>query len=89
MAEWTEHGLTVQMLAKMSYTGIKVMSGYNGKLLCKRFDEKKHPHIADRVVTSVWAEIVASKSMCFDNIAMPILCVFVNGKKEYEEEHNG
>lgn len=64
---------------------LKVMSGYNGKVLCKDFNEKKHAHLADREVHSVWAECVATKGLAFGNIAKPIICCYVDGKEEAEK----
>lgn len=61
---------------------IKVISGYNRKVLCKSFNLKKHKHIAHRVITSVWAEIVIVKGIAFDNTAKPIICVYVDGMEE-------
>ena len=61
---------------------IEVKSGYNGKVLCKRFNEKKHESIADRQVLSFWPEIrVENGNYCF-----PIICCFVEGQKELEQE---
>lgn len=64
---------------------LKVMSAYNGKVLCKDFNEKKHAHLADREVHSVWAECVSTKGLGFGNIAKPIICVYVDGKPEAEK----
>ena len=61
---------------------IEVKSGYNGKVLCKRFNEKKHESIADRQVLSFWPEIrVENGNYCY-----PIICCFVEGLKELEQE---
>ena len=83
MAEHIEcEVLTLLQLYHMSHSPIKVMSGYNGKVLCNRFDEKKHQHLAEREVIAVWAEIVATKAIAYDNIARPQLCVYLHGKEE-------
>ena len=61
---------------------IEVKSGYNGKVLCKRFNEKKHESIADRQVLSFWPEIrIENGDYCY-----PIICCFVEGLKELEQE---
>lgn len=61
---------------------IEVKSGYNGKVLCKRFNDKKHEHIANRKVLSFWPEIKAEGG----NYCYPIICCFVEGLKELEQE---
>lgn len=79
--------LTVGDFAKICKTDIKVMSGFNGKVLCKRFDPKKHTEIANREIVSVWSEIEASKSSGYRNFAYTNICVFVNGAKECNEHY--
>lgn len=79
--------LTVGDFAKICKTDIKVMSGFNGKVLCKRFNPKKHTEIANREIVSVWSEIEASKSSGYRNFAYTNICVFVNGAKEYDEHY--
>lgn len=77
--------LTVGDFAKICQTDIKVMSGFNGKVLCKRFNPKKHTEIAEREIISVWSEIRANKPMGYRNAAFAEICVYVNGKKECGE----
>ena len=79
--------LTVGDFAKICQTDIKVMSGFNGKVLCKQFNPKKHTEIASREIVSVWSEIEASKSMGYRNFAHGNICVFVNGAKECNEHY--
>lgn len=79
--------MTVLELSDMSQGQLKVMSGYNGKILCKNFNSKKHIDIAIREISTIWTEINTTKSG-FSNIAMPILCCYVCGNIEYEKEHN-
>ena len=64
---------------------LKVMSAFNGKVLCHKFNPKKHSGIADREVHTVWAEIKSSPNYSFGNYAKPIICVYVDGRTEYEE----
>ena len=71
--------MTLKEFGAMTHGDVKVMSGYNGKVLARRFDSNRHANIADREVRSVWAEVEAKKSMAFSNIALPILCVYVDG----------
>lgn len=68
-------------------SNLKIMSGYNGKVLCKRFIPKKHIEIGTREITSVWAEIEVPKSSAFRQSITPIICVYVDGTKEYEKEN--
>ena len=68
------------------HSELKVLSAFNGKVLCHNFNPKKHESIADREVSSVWAEIKVSANLSFSNYAKPIICVYVDGRKEYEEE---
>ena len=68
------------------HSELKVLSAFNGKVLCHNFNLKKHESIADREVSSVWAEIKVSANLSFSNYAKPIICVYVDGRKEYEEE---
>ena len=77
--------LTVGDFAKICQTDIKVMSGFNGKILCKRFNPEKHTEIAKREVVTVWSEIRANKAMGYNNAAFAEICVYVNGKKECDE----
>ena len=77
--------LTVGDFAKICQTDIKVMSGFNGKILCKRFNHQKHTEIADREVIAVWSEIRAKKAMGYSNAAFAEICVYVNGAKECAE----
>lgn len=64
---------------------IKVLSAYNGKLLCKRYNPQKHGHLNSREVSSIWADVQVVKGT-FCSIAKPILCLYVDGREEYEEE---
>lgn len=70
-----------------SETSLKVLSAYNGKLLCSKFNEKKHAKIGERSVIKAWAEI-STRKLGYGNTAYPIVCVYANGLPEYEEAHN-
>lgn len=63
----------------------KIMSGYNGKVLCYRFNPDKHVEIGKREISSVWADIVVNGSGYGRN-ASPIICAYVDGTQEYEIE---
>lgn len=41
---------------------LKVLSGYNGKVLCRRFNPKKHTEIGEREISSYWAEEEVTRS---------------------------
>ena len=80
--------MTVEQFHKcFANSPIKVMSGYNGKVLAKQYNPKKHKHISNREICSIWSEIEVRNSSGFTQIIRPILCVYVNGKEEYETEH--
>lgn len=64
---------------------LKVLSAFNGKVLCRNFNPNKHENIADREVHAVWAEVSVAPHFTFGNYAEPIICVYVDGRKEYEE----
>lgn len=66
---------------------LKVLSGYNGKVLCFAFDPKRQEHqkIGERRISCIWAELRVVKSG-FGNNADTILCAFVDGGIEYETE---
>lgn len=77
--------MTLNELSLLSRSKIKVLSGYNGIVLCKSFDRKKHIKIGEREVCSMWAECELSKNASYGNIATPIICVYVNGAEEREK----
>lgn len=69
-----------------TYADLKVLSAFNGKVLCHKFKPEKHIEIADRNVKSLWADLITYNSGCdYHKRVKPILCVFVDGKKEYDE----
>lgn len=68
------------------YSLVEVRSGYNGKILCRNFDPKKHSEIGERELLSMWADIKKpSKSPGTE--VYPVLCCYVDGGPEYEKEH--
>lgn len=73
--------MKVKELKKDCKSEIKVLSGFNGKMLCKSFDIDKHKEIAEREVTAIWSEILLTNSG-YDNYAYSIICVYVEGEKE-------
>lgn len=78
--------MTVDELSVLCRSELKVLSGYNGIVLCKSFDPKKHIKIGEREVISIWAECRTNKNMSYGNIAIPIVCVYAEGREEYEKE---
>lgn len=79
--------MTVKEFSTLAHsTVIEVRSGYNGKILCKNYNPRKHKDISDRKIISVWSEIRVTGSSGFTNFAKPIICVFVLGDVEYDSE---
>jgi hypothetical protein len=78
--------MNVGDFSEMAHGIIEVRSAYNDKLLCRDFNPNKHKEIAIREITSVWSEIRTFNGIGFGNIAKPILCTYVVGDKEYEED---
>ena len=78
--------MTLEKLALFTHSPIKVISGFNGKVLAKRYDSKRHSHIANREVVSIWSEVEAKKSSGFSQYVHPIICVYVDGHEEYVKE---
>ena len=64
---------------------IKVLSAYNGKVLCKCFDPKKHTEIGKRELRTFWADMEVSR-MGYSVYAHPIICCHADGRPEYEKE---
>ena len=73
--------MTVAELAKVMKTTIKVLSGYNGKVLCHRFDPEKHKEIGERQTDCVWADLVITDGV-FGKYAQAIICCYADGTKE-------
>jgi len=74
--------MTVKEFSEIVQGPIEVKSGYNGKLLCRVYNDKKHSAISEREVTTVWPEIRATNGFGYDSYARPVICVFVHGSKE-------
>ena len=73
--------LTVGDFAKICRTDIKVLSGFNGEVLCERFNPRTHTEISGREIISIWSEIRA-KPMGYSNAAFAEICVYVDGALE-------
>lgn len=78
--------MTVNELSVLIRCKLKVLSGYNGIVLCKSFSPDKHIKIGEREVLSIWAECEISKNISYGNTARPIICVYTEGREEYEKE---
>lgn len=76
--------MTLAEFAKICSAPLCAKSGFNDKILCRRFNPEKHTELGKREVVAVWAEIVATKSIAFTNSAQPVLMVYVDGKPEYD-----
>lgn len=81
--------LTVDDLAKFCGQSLKVVSGYNGKVLAYRYDNnsEKHKNIGQREVTKIATRLNITDSG-FGNYAQSELYCYVNGAEEYEKEHS-
>ena len=64
---------------------LRVISAYNGKILCYSYDPKKHTEIGERELLDIWADMQVTDSG-FGNYALPVLCCFASGTKEYEKD---
>lgn len=74
-------------LAKVAGISMKVMSAYNGKVLCYGFDPEKHKEIGEREVRAVWADFKIAGGGHYHKSINPILCVYADGSKECYEAH--
>ena len=81
--------MTVNELSQYVKCDLEVKSGFNGKILCKKYDLKKHTEIADREVSAIWSEIRALNGCGYSSMAKPVICVYVNGQPECEKLHKG
>lgn len=81
--------MTIKEFAEIARAPVEVKSGYNGKLLCKAYNDKKHSTISEREVIAVWPEIRATSSGGYDSYARPVICVFVHGDKEAAQAGEG
>lgn len=79
--------MIVKELSEMVQSTLEVKSAYNGKVLCKSFNPKKHLEIAERTVLNIWAEIRVTNGSGYGSFARPVICAFVDGHKEYLETH--
>lgn len=66
---------------------LKVMSAYNGRVLCYGFNPEKHKEIGERKVRAIWADIAVRESG-FEHYARPIMCAYVDGTKEMEKANH-
>lgn len=80
--------MTLFELSELVKAPIKVMSGYNNKVFCRRFIPKKHLALSGRSILSVWAEVEA-KTSGFSQYIVPIICVHVDGTPEYDAKQKG
>lgn len=78
--------MTVAELSKIAHTSLKVMSAYNGKVLCHRFDPNNHKEIGEREVKSVFADLRILDGV-FGKQCTPLLCVYADGAPEAFKEH--
>ena len=72
--------MKIKELANLAHSCIKVKDGYDGKVLCYRYTDGKHKHLAEREVLSVWTEIDVKNNMGYSGSAKSIICVYVEHK---------
>lgn len=81
--------MTVQALYKVSkYDTIRVVSGYDGRVLCYKFNPDKHPEIASRDIVRVYAGIDSNGSSVNFISAKAYICAVVDGSIEFEKIHS-
>lgn len=80
--------ITLEEFSKVCHKGIKVLSAYNGKVLCYAYDRnnERHKEIGERNISSVWAELDI-KGGGFGKYCTPILCCYVDGTEECRKAH--
>ncbi len=78
-----EPTMTVREFYKYTNTPLKIKSGFNGKVLCKRYRPTLHDKkFGGRIIHTIWGEIEIMNG-ALGNTAKPILVCFVNGDVEY------
>lgn len=70
--------------AALCQTTLVVQSGFNGKILCRRFDPKKHAALGEREVLHAWADIQTSRH--WEGHAEAVIMVYVDGAEECDKE---
>lgn len=69
-----------------AYMDLKVLSAYNGAVLCHKFKPEKHIEIADRKVKLLFADLITyNTDRDYYKMVKPILCVYVDVMKGYEK----
>lgn len=64
---------------------LKVVSGYNSKVLCQNFNPERHVKLGSREVIGLWADISVI-NVGFGSYAQPIMYACVDGAEECEKE---
>lgn len=80
--------MTLEEFNTLCHGEIKVISGFNGTMLCRDFKHTKHKELGNREILNVWTEIRTTQDACFGNWAKPIICVYVDGAEECRKAHN-
>lgn len=75
--------MTLAEFASLCTTPVCVKSGFNGKILCFKFNPEKHTTLGEREVLSAWADIQVSSH--WQGHAQSVIMVYVDGKPEREE----
>lgn len=80
--------MTVYDFSKMCRSRLRVLSAYNGKVLCYEFNAERHKEIGKREILNVWADMSASGAG-YSRYAYPYVCCYVDGSKERDEAERG
>ena len=78
-----EPKMKVKEFYKYIKAPLKIISGFNGKVLCRNYQPRLHDEkFGDRIITNVWSE-VEIKDKPFGNVITPIIVCYVHGDVEY------
>ena len=66
---------------------LMVRSAYNGKVLCHRYNPKKHEHLSLRDVSTLRTEIKPFTNS--NNYVRSTICAWVRGDVEYKQDMEG
>ena len=78
-----EPKMKVKEFYKYIKAPLKIISGFNDKVLCRNYQPRLHDEkFGDRIITNVWSE-VEIKDKPFGNVIIPIIVCYVYGDVEY------
>ena len=68
-------------------SSLRILSAYNGKILCYEYKPHKHVELGEREIVALWSDIVV-QNFSYGHSACPVLCMYVDGRFEYEKERS-